>query len=160
MSKNVVNVQMEESFYNKVMTSAGGGTSDLFLWFLPSDAYSSDYDLTEEQFQAMIAHNAEVYKVLDSIFKNKGYVPNVDLVGFSYDGVSYYARGSFNATYTIAYVLAENSHEPEEWGSYNYGDTLIEFSSNYIEFVEREIYDTLCPDGRFYYQRSSGGGPV
>lgn len=135
-------------------------TSGLFLWFIPSDSYASDYDLAEEEFEAMIAHNAEVYKVLDSLFKNKGYVPNVDLVGFTYDGVSFYARSSFNAHYTEAYILAENSHEPEEWGSYNYGDTIIYFYSNYHELVGREIYDTLCPDGRFYYQRSSGGGPV
>jgi hypothetical protein len=134
--------------------------SGLFCWFIPSDEYASDYDLAEEEFQAMIAHNAEVYKVLDSIFKNKGYVPNVDLVGFAYDGVSYYGRISFKITTITAYVLAENSNEPEEWGSYNYDDTVIEFSSNFQEAVNREIYDTLCPDGRFYYQRSSGGGPV
>jgi hypothetical protein len=134
-------------------------TSGLFLWFIPSDSYASDYDLTEDEFQAMIVHNAEVYKVLDSIFKNKGYVPNTDLVGFAYDGASYYGRTSFKTKIT-AYILSENNNQPEEFGSYNYGDTLIEFSSNFQEAVNREIYDSLCPDGRFYYQRSSGGGPV
>lgn len=134
--------------------------SGLFCWFIPSDAYASNWNLTEEEFQAMIAHNVEVYKVLDSIFKNKGYVPNVDLVTFAFDGLSYYGRLSFKAEKITAYILDENSPKPEKWGSYNYGDTVIEFSSNYTDVTNREIYDTFCPDGRFYYQRSSGGGPV
>lgn len=134
--------------------------SGLFLWFIPSDRHASDWDLTEEEFEAMIVHNAEVYKVLDSTFKNRGYVPNIDLVGLAYDGVSYYGKGSFKASFVTAYVLTENSHEPNEWGSYDYGDTYIEFMRGYTEVVSRDIYDTLCPDGRFYYQQSSGGGPV
>lgn len=134
--------------------------SGLFLWFIPSDTYASDYDLTEEEFQAMIVHNAEVYKVLDSTFKNRGYVPNINLVGFMSDGVSYYGRVSTRVDYTHAYVLTENSPEPEEWGSYNYGDTYIDFSGGYSEVAFRDIYDALCPDGRFYYQHSSSGGPV